>query len=389
MAEESAVIAEQKIVQADNEIGSGMWGIPTEKKAEDIIPANTDITPTDTETKFDEPTYLKTNYGYDTPDDLKKELQELKELREKASTPAEIKFANEETRKFYSYLTEEGKEDELLTHLQTKKLIEKAEKVNIENPKEATELLQTYYKFKYKDFNEDEVRDHFNDQYSKPAKPKQSLEQDETEYEEEVKEWQDKCNAIDKRIIRDAKMVKPDFAQFKSQIVLHDISKPDASIKEPTPEEVAKFEKGVSDFSQSVETELKALNNFSVTFKDGDVEITSSYDLSPEEKTQVSTQLKTFAQENYNANAILAPRWVNQDGTLNVSRMTKDLIRLNAEDKIDQKFAQDAANKRLKEYTKEKKNISLPGVNGNSGNGRPEMAQAIEAVESAIWDGRR
>lgn len=392
---EEATITEEKIAQVDNEIGSGMWGIPAEKKPE-VKPdgvANAEDKPegdkpTNTEVKFDEPTYLKTTYGYDTPDAIKKELQELQTLREKANTPAEIKFANEETKKFFSYLTEEGKEDELLTHLQTKKMIEKAEKANIENPKEATDLLQTYYKFKYKDFNDDEVRDHFNDHYSKPIKPKQAEAQDDDEYKEDVKAWQDKCDAIDKRIIRDAKMVKPDFAQFKSQVVLSDISKPETTKKEPTPEELAKAQKTVSDFVQSVDTELKKLDNFSVTFKDEAVEITSSYDLSPEEKAQVATQLKTLAENNFNASAIFADRWMNQDGTFNVSRMTRDMARLNADDKIDQKFAQDSAAKRLKEYTKDKKNIHLPGVQSSS-NGAPDPNKALEAVEEAIWNGKR
>src|SRR6185295_14005869 len=149
MSDQAAVITDEIVNKAEGEMGAGLWGIPPEKKpdvkAEGSSEVKPDIKPEEGKAPdtdiFDEPTYLKTNYGYETPDALKKELQELADLREKAKTPAEIKFANEETKKFYSYLTEPGKEDELLAHLQTKKLIEKAEKVNIENPKEATELL--------------------------------------------------------------------------------------------------------------------------------------------------------------------------------------------------------------------------------------------------------
>lgn len=396
MADENGQVqlTEEKIVAAETEIGGGMWGSPIENKPDDK-PIKTEKKPDDkpvidNEDIFDETVYLKNNYGYDSPDTLKKELDELKELREKAKTPAEIKFANEETKKFASYLTEEGKEDELLTHLQSKKLIDKAEKTNVDNPKEATELLQTYYKFKYKDFNEDEVRDHFNDQYSKPAKPKQADTQDDDEYKNQVDEWKVKCDAIDKRIIRDAKMVKPEFSQFKSQVVLSDIAPKQqaATTKQPTQEELDAA-KGVAErFLQDVESGVKKLTEVSALVKDKAVEIPISYAYTDDERKVVLDQVKKFVGKGYDANVIFGKMWTDKDGNFDITRMLDDLAYLNSRQQINQKLANDAAGKRLHEYTKDKKNIHLPGA-GNQSNGAVDQNKALEQVEAAIWDGKR
>lgn len=399
MQDGNGTITAEQIEKVETEVGGGIWGVPKQEvKPTDGAPtpnadikpdANTDIKTDSGEDIFDETEYLKNNYSYESADVLKKDLAELKDLRERAKTPAEIKFANEETKKFFSFFTEDGKEDELLNHLQTKKLIEKAEKTNPENPQEATELLKTYYKFKYKDFNEDEVKDHFNDQYAKPPKPKKLEDQDEDEYKEQVSEWQGKCEVIDKRIIRDAKMVKPEFAQFKSQIVLPDIAKPAvAENKQPTQEELDAAKKVATSFMQDVDSIVKNLNEISVMVKDEAVEIPVSYAFSNEEKQAVVDQVKLFVESGYDINAMIGKMWTDKDGNLDVSRMILDLASLNSLPKITQKIASDAASKRLFEYTKQKKNIDLQGVT-NNGNGQPDMAKAIEAVEAAIWEGKR
>lgn len=395
MPDENATVqlTEEKIVAAETEIGGGMWGSLVEKKPDDkpiVEIKKPEDKPIDNTGAFDESVYLKNNYGYDNPDTLKKELEELKDLREKAKTPAEIKFANEETKKFASYFTEEGKEEELLTHLQSKKLIDKAEKTNVENPKEATELLQTYYKFKYKDFNNDEVRDHFNDQYSKPAKPKQTDTQDDDEYKEQVDEWKVKCDAIDRRIIRDAKMVKPEFSQFKSQIVLSDIvpKQQAATAKQPTQEELDTAKKVGEGFMQDVESGVKKLTEISTLVKDEAVEIPISYAYTDDERKVVLEQAKAFVGSNYDANAIFGKMWTDKDGHIDIARMLDDLAYLNSRQQINQKLANDAAGKRLREYTKDKKNIHLDG-SGNNSNGAVDHAKVLEQVEAAIWEGKK
>lgn len=392
MADEKGQVqlTEEKLAAADSQIGAGIWGekladkqadAPADKPAD--APADK---PIDKLVVFDEAAYVKQHFGVDNIELAK---QQLVDLRAKAETPAEIKFANEETKKFYSYFTEENKEDELLDHLQNKKLISKAEKANVENAKEATELLQTYYKFKYKDFNGDEVRDHFNDQYSKPAKPKQLAEQDDDEYKEQVSEWQSKCDAIDKRIVRDAKMVKPEFSQFKSQIVLSDINKPQAANKQPTQEELDAAKKVAERFIQDVEADVKKLSEISTLVKDEAVEIPVSYAYSDEERNVVVEQVKSFVAKGYDANVIFAKLWTDANGHFDISRMISDLAYLNNREKISNKLANEGASQRMKEYTKDKKHINVDGLNNSNSNGVLDHAKALEQVEAAIWEGKK
>lgn len=56
--------------------------------------------------------YLKEHLGFDNWDVAKTQLQALRELQNKASTPAEIKFANDAAKRWHEYFVG-GKEDEL------------------------------------------------------------------------------------------------------------------------------------------------------------------------------------------------------------------------------------------------------------------------------------
>jgi len=95
--------------------------------------------------------------------------------------------------------------------------------------------------------------------------------------------------------------------------------------------------------------------------------------------------MNEFAKSGLDANALLADRWVNEDGkTLNVERMVKDLSLIYSNEKLSQKLVTDAANKRLELYLKEKKNINLNETvtNGqfNPDNKKTQQEALTEAI---------
>lgn len=313
-----------------------------------------------TDDVLDEDDFVKKHFGFDNVELAKKEIIELRKLKESATTKEEIKFVNEQSQKFFDAI-KEGKEDDLYSYLSQKRTLEKIEKANLENAKEAADLIKTYYKFKYKDFSDYEIVEHFNENYEKPEKPTQSFEQSEDEYAEVLQKWQARMDAIDRKIIRDAKMVRPEFSQFKSEIVLPDIPKKE-NVQENklSPEELETIQKAQTSFLTDAETYLNSFKGFEVTVKDKDVDLfTVNYDQSTEEKAQINSMLKEFVQSNFDANSLFYDRWVTKEKSLNANQMIKDLSRLFADDKASQKIANDAANRRLELYLKDKKNISL------------------------------
>ena len=61
---------------------------------------------------YDPNEYLKEHLGYDNWETAKSELQKLRELQQAAQTPAEIKYANDQSKRWHEYI-QHGKENEL------------------------------------------------------------------------------------------------------------------------------------------------------------------------------------------------------------------------------------------------------------------------------------
>jgi hypothetical protein len=347
------VVDVQEAAQQTNPFDDNSWG---DGKPQQAVPETKPKT-TETEDELvEEDAFVKEHFGFDNLDAAKKELAELKELKEKGSS---FKFANEqsENEKLMRSL-QDGNYDEVLTYLQSKKQFEKIDKLEIANAKEAEDILKTLYRHKYKDLNDDEVRDQLNDEYPRPKKPEQGLDETDEEYEDTMKEWESKNKAIDKKIIRDAKLAKPEVLKFRDEIVFPEMSAKESG-KPPTQEELDEAKKITESFMQSVESGIKGFNGFSVAVKDKDVDYTVSYGVSDEAKSAINEQLKQFAEEGFNANALLASRWVDDKGAIKTNQMIEDLSLIYEKDKVLQKVANDAANKRIEAYLKEKKQINV------------------------------
>lgn len=393
MAEESVIIQptiEETTVKVEEQVGAGMWGdkpIVEEKK---VVVEEKQVVEEKRDAVFDEAAYVKQHFGFDTIDAAK---QHLADLKLKAETPAEIKFANEESKKFFELINnpDPTKKYELGRALNEEYELEQASKIEITDVKSAADILKLSYKYKYKnsDMTTSEINDMFNDSYVKPDKPELAdteTEEDAT-YKAKVQRWEQQCESIDKRLIRDAKLAKPELSQFKSQIVFPDIPKPEATNKQPTQEELDTVKRVADGFLKDVDSEIKNLNEFNLTYKDEAVEIPVSYVLTAEEKTKISEQVKLFVESNYDMDVVLSKLWL-EDGKFNISRMIEDLAYLNSRGKIAQKFVDDAVGKRMDEYTKQKKNIHLEG-SGSNNNGSLDHSKAVEQVEAAIWDGKK
>jgi hypothetical protein len=63
---------------------------------------------------------VKREFNWESADAAKAEIEELRKLRETASSQSEIEFANEQSAKFFKLL-QEGKEDDLYSFLENKR----------------------------------------------------------------------------------------------------------------------------------------------------------------------------------------------------------------------------------------------------------------------------
>lgn len=385
--------------QTVNPLAAAMWGdeVPSPTatvetatpaaatQAQETAQQTTTTTPaTETEEVVDANEYLKNNLGYDNWDTAKKEIEELKKLKE-AKAADEVKFANEESERLTKALLA-GKEDEVYEILSKKKQLERVEKLDVSNPKDAEQLVRMNLRLKYADLDDNEIDDMLSEQYSRQPKPEKSLDMDDDEYEVRLSAWKAAEEAVNRKLVRDAKIVRPEVLSLQSKLVIPDnLVKGSQAQPEASQEDLAALQAAKESFTKSAAEALKSFNGFTASVKDKDVEIPVSYELSVDEKTKLQNYVTTFAENNLDANTIFADRWLNKDGTINAERMVKDLSLLLTEEKVTQKFANDAAAKRLEAYLKEKKNVDVSGSR-STGTFEPAGAAAeMERLREQVW----
>jgi hypothetical protein len=318
--------------------------------------ATPDVTPKPEEKEeiIDASEWLKKEFQVEDINIIKQERDELRKLKD--AKPQEIKFANDESERLYNSLLS-GDKKIVFDILKKQNEISEIETYDLANLNNAEEVIRLALKYKYPELTNTEISDVYNEQYSKPQKPDKAEYEEEADYKQAVENWQQKCDLIDKKIVRDAKISKPELVKLKSELVFPEIKKEVQQDNKPSPEDLDNAKKYKENFVKSSEDSIKDLNGFSVSVKDKDVDYSVSYDLSNEEKNEISKRVSSFLESGYDANALFYDRWVNDDGTINTKKMVEDLSRMFYGEKASEKFASDAANKRLEIYLKEKKNI--------------------------------
>lgn len=305
---------------------------------------------------YDANEYLKEKLGFDDWDSA---ASQIDDLRKKPG----IEFENEESRKFYEY-AKENKEDELIKFLEEKRKIDKLSNAEIKDANTASEIIKLSMLQKNKDLDQSEIDFLFNERFQKPSKPEQKFDELDSEYEERVSAWESRVNEIDRKLVIEAKLAKPELEKIKSNLILPDIFSKPAEVA-PTQEELDAQKRYLDSYYGSVNEVVNSFEGFTATVKDEGADFSVAYIPSSEEKQAVADQLKYFAENNLDANMIFADRWVNDDNTINVKQMTKDLFLLQNEGKITQKYVNDAANKRLTMHLKKQSNIQLTGTSNN------------------------
>lgn len=299
--------------------------------------------------------WLKREFDIDDPAALKAEREELKSTREKLK-----KYEVDENGfKVLDYLKPEN-EDKLFEHLSNKKKIAKLTSGDV-TENNAAEIVKFQMQQKYKDSNlsTEDIDYKFSKQFGLPKEPQEDKFVTTEEYEEAKATWENRVSEIKRELLIEAKLAIPEIQKLKTELILPNIEREIASKKEPTPEELAAFDNDKKSFIQAFENTFKDFNGITTQVKDKDVDYPVAYIASPEEKNLINQSMQKFAESGFDANALLADRWVNKDMTLNVQQMTEDLSRIFLGKNSDAKIANEAANKRLELYIKDKKQIDI------------------------------
>jgi len=314
---------------------------------------------------FNPDSFIKERFGFDTVDEAEEEFIRLIEEREQSPS---FDFSDDVSRTLFDAIRE-GKTDEVYQILNEQKKLDKLTSSEL-TTEIAAEIVKTNIQNKFKDLSADEVDLLFYDQFFVPLKPEQGYDETDEDYAEKLKTWQAQADYTEKRLMIEAKVLRPEIAKLKSEIKLPDIYN-EAGREAEYQEEFEYLQQARSVYERTLDSEFQSFNGFNVSVKDDDVEIPISFNVAEDERLALKQELSDFDGEAY-----LENRWFNEEGKPNVRQIMADKYVLENLPRILQKVANEAASQRLLAHLKKSGNINLnqtptpqgtaPSLNPNS-----------------------
>jgi len=278
-------------------------------------------------------------YGWQSPDDAVKEIEELRALKANP-TAAEIKYENEQSEKLAKAL-QAGKIDEVYGYLDEQRRLDRltASEVTKET---ANDIIKLSMQLKYKDegLTAEDVEYKFGKMYKLPKEP--PLDTDDEESVEKHKEWQETVADIEAGKIIDAKIAKRELEAAKSKLVL-------PNIEAEVDEDYLQYKESL-ERQPAIDAETKeAYKSFTpkdietrISFNDEANKIAFEFHYEPEaEGFAKSLDLVTDTQK-------YLEKYKNSDGSPNRKQFLQDIYFIQNKEKIIMAAMNQAKNATLK-----------------------------------------
>jgi hypothetical protein len=293
---------------------------------------------------FDSNQFVKERFGYDSVEQAEEEFKKLKEQ-------PSFEFKDDVSRTLFDAI-KEGKADDVYEILNQQKRLEKLITSDL-TPDLAAEIVKTNIKNKYKDLTSEDVDLLFYDQYFVPLKPEQGYNESDEDYASKVKTWQSQVDYADRKLMIEAKVIRPELEKLKSEIKLPDIYN-EAGREAESQEEFEIMQQARSIYEKTLDSDFQSFNGFNVSVKDEDVEIPISFNVGEDERLAMKNDLADFDSDSY-----FEGRWFTKDGKPNVQQIMADKYLLENREKIFSKIANEAASQRLLAHLKKNGNINI------------------------------
>jgi hypothetical protein len=316
---------------------------------------------------FDPNSFVKERFGFDTVEEAEQEIRKFKEKKD-------FEFTDDSSRNLFNAIRE-GKTDDVFSILNEQKKLEKLTTSEI-NADIAVDIIKTSIANKYKDLTSDEVDLLFYENYNFPRKPEQGYDETDEDYGQKLKNWESQVEFIEKRMVIDAKVARPELEKLKSELKLPDIDRVEER-EEASREEFEMLQQARQVYEKTLDAEFQNFKGFDVVVKDEDVEIPISFNISDEERLSLKESLSDFDADEY-----LENRWFTEDGKPNVKQVMADRYVLENLPRILQKFANEAASQRLLAHIKKSGNVT---INQTTPQGTPTPNPNAQMDALADW----
>lgn len=267
---------------------------------------------------------LKEQFGYDSPDVLKAELEEYKKLKEAPPTKQELEFKDELSKKYYSYI-KDGKEEELYENLKQRVLVKNLDGMNDEAK------LKLYIQMQNPKFDKDMVDYEFKNNYSL----------DETKFTDEfdeVDEFKKRMETakLEQKLERELEQANQFFNQYKEKLQLPDIEKK---------QEVDADYEDYKQLRLQSETEAKLLAERIESVSQADLVFKTKFDDKDNKglafEATISLDKEDFEQAKKDASNVygyLQDNYTAKDGSVDVVKLMLDLSFAKNKEKYAQSY---------------------------------------------------
>jgi hypothetical protein len=310
-------------------------------------------------------------YGFASEDEAKTEIETLRSLKEKAPTPAEIAFANEQSKRLFEAI-KEGKEDEVY------QILEQKRKLSAADTMPAADALRLQLSLTHQHYTPEDVSDVMEERYALPPRPVQELHESDDDFALRENAYSQQVQKVERRMNRDAVSAREELKRINQELVLPDINKQAPENPEAAAQRSAELKALRDSYLQAFDRDFPKFTGFQVTYKDEEVEIPVAYTVDETEKAAYRARLSDFDVDEF-----VNSKWFNPDGSPNVVKFAQDVYEMENRDRIMQKLVNEAVNQRLAHERKKNANIHLSGPQGTLVPGGEKSHQKAQA--DAIW----
>lgn len=293
---------------------------------------------------FDPNQFVKERFGYETVEEAENEFRKLKEK-------PSFEFKDDVSKTLFDAI-KEGKADDVYEVLNQQKRLEKLTTSEL-NAEIAAEIVKTNIKNKHKGLSNEDVELLFYDQFFVPLKPEQGYDESDDDYAAKVNQWQSQVDYTERRLMIEAKVLKPEIEKLRSEITLPDIYN-ESGRQAESQAEFEIMQEARSIYERTLDSDFQSFNGFNVSVKDEDVEIPISFNVAEEERLAMKNDLEDFDTDLY-----FESRWFDKEGKPNVQQIMADKYLLENREKIFSKIANEAASQRLLAHLKKNGNINI------------------------------
>ena len=323
-----------------------------------------------TNSTFDPNQFVKEKFGFESVEEAENQFKKFKEQ-------PSFEFKDEVSKTLFDAIRE-GKADDVYQVLNEQKRLDKLTTAEL-NPDLAVEIIKENIKNKHKDLNQEEIDLLFFEKFYVPLKPEQSFDDSDEDYAQKLQNWQNQVDYVEKRLMIEAKLSRPELEKYKSDIKLPDIYN-ESGRQAESQAEFEMMQQARNEYEKTLNSDFQSFNGFNVSVKDEDVEIPIAFNVGEEEKLAMKNELEDFDGEGF-----LENRWFYEDGKPNVKQIMADKYLLENRDKIFSKIANEAASQRLLAHLKKNGNININQTPTPQG-AKPDL-NSIEAerLRMAEW----